>query len=152
MHSVTGFPTQGVLSEVPGRPLKDPLRDPETSQNLSGLLPLLLLPLNLSPIPRRAPAAVRQVDTHVAHNRRVYVGWTTILQEPRRRSLREKREHKHLTTTVPLLDLGSGSAVFFLFSELPVARVCDAPEKCQRSREGVLQGNIVSKGSWESPF
>ena len=47
---MTNSPVQGVLSEVPNGPLRDPRRDPKTSQNLSGLLPLLLLPLNLSPM------------------------------------------------------------------------------------------------------
>ena len=50
VHSVTGSPIQGVLSEVPGwplrAPLRAPLRDPRTSQNRSGLLPLFLLPLD----------------------------------------------------------------------------------------------------------
>ena len=46
-------PLQGVLSEVRGWPLRDPLRDTPLeghfpSQSLSGLLPLCLLPLNLS--------------------------------------------------------------------------------------------------------
>ena len=41
---MTGSPIQGVLSEVPGWPLKDPLRDPfrdsKTSQNLSPPIPV----------------------------------------------------------------------------------------------------------------
>ena len=48
VHSVTGSRIQGVLSEVPGWPLRDPLtdplRDPKTSQNLSGLLPYAFAP------------------------------------------------------------------------------------------------------------
>ena len=51
--SVTNSPLRRFLSEVPGCPLRDPLRDPsETPKPLrtsSGLLPLFLLPLNLSP-------------------------------------------------------------------------------------------------------
>ena len=50
---MTNSTIQVVLSEVIGGPLRDPLRDflrdPETSQNLSGLLPLFQLALNLSP-------------------------------------------------------------------------------------------------------
>ena len=45
VHSVTRSSMQGVCSEVPRWPLREPFRDPKTCQNLSGLLPLFLLPL-----------------------------------------------------------------------------------------------------------
>ena len=49
---MTNSPVEGVLSEGPGCRLRDPpgdaLRDPKTSQKLSGLLPLFLLPLQAS--------------------------------------------------------------------------------------------------------
>ena len=51
---MTGSPIEGVLSKVPGWPVRDPLRDPQRTQKLSEPLRpvvLFLLPLNLSPGP-----------------------------------------------------------------------------------------------------
>ena len=83
---MTDSPIQGVLSEVPGWPLRDPLRDPfrdpRTSQKLSGLLTLFLLPHNLSP--RKAHFAARKKSLE---NRRNEVKLRPSLCRPLKHSM-----------------------------------------------------------------
>ena len=86
-HSVTNSSFQVPLSEVPGDtlgdPLGDPRRDPRTSQNLSRMSPLFLLPLETSLTQKlSAPKSQRFLRFAIA----------MPIADPRNRAISETRE------------------------------------------------------------